>query len=304
MLHLQLFGHLSIVRFDGAAASAAVDLGGRPGGLLAFLALAQGRFFSRHELIDALWADQGEATSIGTFNTTLWRLRRALVQPPLLHDAVVVCDRRGAVGLPLDAPMRLDVAEFARLVDPGLAKPLEQLNADDVQGLKQGVALYRDDLLSGFTDDWALRERELQRRRCLNGLARLMHLAVLQEDLAAAIGCAQQILDRDPLREDIHRELMRLFLSSGQRAMALRQFEQCRTVLRKELAIQPMRETLAVYQQIAEGAIGHEELGSIPLVTSSPGGSCDGVMLDLVANARRYLALADAQLRNIASTRE
>jgi len=303
-LHLQLFGHLSIVRFDGAAVSAAVDLGGRPGGLLAFLALAQGRFFSRHELIDALWADQGDATRVGTFNTTLWRLRRALQQPPLLHDVLVVCDRRGAVGLPANAPVRLDVAEFARLVEPGLAKPLEQLSAEDLQGLKQGVALYRDDMLAGFTDDWALRERELQRRRCLNALARLMHLAVLQQDLAAAIGWAQQILDRDPLREDIHRELMRLFLAGGQRALALRQFEQCRTVLKRELAIQPMRETLAVYQQIAEGAIGHEASALAAASAPQVAASADFALLDLVANARRHLALADAQLQHIVSIRE
>ena len=41
-----------------------------------------------------------------------------------------------------------------------------------------------------------------------------------------------------------------------QRAQALRQFEHCRELLRRELAIQPMRETLAVYQRIADNAIG------------------------------------------------
>ena len=174
-------------------------------------------------------------------------------------------------------------------MEPSLAKPLEALEAEDVQRLKRGVALYRDDMLTGFSDDWALRERELHRRRCLNALSRLMHLSVLQQDFVAAIGFAQQILDRDPLREDIHRELMRLLLISGQRALALRQFEHCRAVLRQELAIQPMRETLALYQQIAEGAIERGDGGSAVLEPQAP--------QDLVANARRYLAQADAQLQ-------
>src|SRR5215470_5087532 len=78
----------------------------------------------------------------------------------------------------------------------------------------------------------------------------------LAQDYAGAIGYAQDILDRDALREDVHRELMRLFLLNGQRAMALHQFEICRGALRKELAIEPMRETLAVYQRIADSAVG------------------------------------------------
>lgn len=331
VLHVQLFGQLSIARRDGTAVSAAVDIGGRPGGLLAFLSLGQGHYYTRHELIEVLWADQPDTTRSGTFNTTLWRLRKALQRPPLAQDGLIVCDRRGAVGVPSDAQLQLDVAEFARLVEPGLARPLEQLGAEDVANLKRGVALYRDDMLTGFADEWALRERELQRRRCLNALARLMHVAVLQQDLDGAIDWARQILDRDPLREDIHRELMRLLLASGQRALALRQYECCRDVLRRELAIQPMRETLAVYQQIAEGAIGHGADGAVGHgadgatghgADGTTGHGADGTTghdtpsaadrdvepapatasqracaSDLVANARRHLAQADAQLQ-------
>lgn len=309
MLHLQLFGQLSIERREDGLRSPAVCLLGRTASLLAFLALAQGRFFTRHELIEALWTDQPEPPGVGTLNTTLWRLRRVLQQPPLRRKDLVRSDSRGSVGVPADAELELDVAEFLRLVEPALAKPLEELDAGDLARLRRGVALYRDDMLVGFTDDWALRQRELHRRHFLNAMARLMHLAVLQQDLPLAIVYAQGILDRDPLREDVHRELMRLFLLSGQRALALRQYEHCREALRKELAIQPMRETMAVYQQIAEGAIGHGEMPHVPTARDAawqaaapiavsgtwPAGVASA--LDLLSNARRHLALADADLQ-------
>jgi DNA-binding SARP family transcriptional activator len=314
MLYLCLFGHLSVARCDGPAPGAAVGLSGRPAGLLAYLALAKGRFFSRSDLLSTLWSDPAQDGSSGSFNTTLWRLRKTLARAPLEHDEIVQCDRRGAVGLARDAPLKLDVDEFSELVNPGLNKALEQLDETDIENLRRGVRLYRDDILSGFSDDWALRARELHRRLQLNALARLMQLSALARDYASAIRYAQEILDHDALREDVHRELMRLFMLNGQRAMALRQFELCRAALRKELAIQPMAETLQAYQRIADGAVGRSagpEPGVAPIAQTGRTwmrraqdrmGVLSGVAgrptpQELVSHARRYLAQADAHLQ-------
>jgi two-component SAPR family response regulator len=239
----------------------------------------------------------------------LWRLRTALARPPLAGREIVVCDRRGAIGLPLDAQLSLDVEEFSRLVAPVLARPLEQLGPADVEQLRRGVALYRDDILAGFTEDWALRARELHRRTLLNALGRLMQLSALAQDYGSAIGYGQDILDRDALREDVHRELMRLFLLNGQRARALQQFETCRGALRKELAIEPMRETLAVYQHIADSAVGRG--APAPRAQGWPAApgwlapppdhafaSPEGLLTlrDLVRRAHWYAAEADARM--------
>jgi len=305
VLYLHLFGHLSIANCNGPAPWPAVELAGRPGSLLAFLALARGRFFARSELLSALWPEQNEAGSVRSLNTVLWRLRKALARPPLAQTEVVVCDRRGAIGVPAEADLRLDVDLFSALVTPGLNRPLEQLGAADVQQLKEGVRLYRDDILAGFTEDWALRARELHRRTLLNALGRLMQLGTLAQDYPDAIRYAQEILDRDPLREDVHRELMRLFLLHGRRAMALQQFEVCRSALRKELAIEPMRETLALYQRIADSAIGRTAEPALPSfqwrvqpptepVVPAPG---QLPLRELVGRAHWYLSQAHARLQ-------
>jgi DNA-binding SARP family transcriptional activator len=307
MLYLYLFGHLSVANGDGAVATAEVELAGRPGSLLAYLALARGRFFARSELLSALWPEQSEGGSIRCLNTVLWRLRKALAKPPLAQSELVVCDRRGAIGLPVDARVQLDVDEFSRLVTPALSRPLEQLDSAHVDQLRRGVALYRNDILAGFTDDWALRARELHRRTLLNALGRLMQLSTLAQDYPRAIGYGQDILDRDALREDVHRELMRLFLLNGQRARALQQFETCRASLRKELAIEPMRETLTLYQRIADSAVRR---ATEPLVATEPTSSwlalpADHVfatpegrltLRELVGRAHWYAAQADARL--------
>ena len=311
MLYLYLFGHLSVARCDGPQPWPAVDLEGRPGSLLAYLALARGRFFARSELLNALWSEQNDTGSLHSFNTALWRLRKALAGPPLEQTDVVVCDRRGAVGLRPDAQLQLVLAQLYRVGNPHRQKPKGPKAGAGVASQRPGVGLYRDDVLAGFTDDWALRARELHRRTLLNALGRLMQVSTLAQDWAGAIRFAQDILDRDTLREDVHRELMRLFVLNGQRAMALRQFELCRAALRKELAIEPMRETLAAYQRIADGAI--RRAGEIPPAPSpapaaapwfppsplrQPVGANTALSLqELVSRAHWYVAQADARLK-------
>jgi DNA-binding SARP family transcriptional activator len=58
------------------------------------------------------------------------------------------------------------------------------------------------------------------------------------------------LLQHDPLREDVHREVMRLYVGAGQRTLALRQYELCREILARELAIEPMEETRTLYTEI------------------------------------------------------
>ena len=52
---------------------------------------------------------------------------------------------------------------------------------------------------------------------------------------------------------------MRLYQQNGQRALALRQFESCRDMLRAELDISPMVETIRLYRKIAENTAVHTE---------------------------------------------
>lgn len=342
MYRLKLFGPLSLCFEPGSGPAQSIALGGRPGRLLAYLALAKGRYFSRSELVSTLWADRAERADradtgpAGALNTALWRLRGLIERPPFRQGELIACDRGGALGLHEQARMLVDVAEFARLTEPGLAKSLAQLSEADVIGLREGVGLYRADVLTDFTDEWALREREQHRRKYLNALGRLTHLSTLARDYASAIRYAQAILDHDALREDVHRELMHLFMLSGQRAMALRQFEICRAALRRELAIQPMRETMEIYQSVADHAVGreagpsqglrgdapfHAEAGLhevravspqpemalqrrgpasalVPLPPGAPGAALPGASArQLIEAARRCLAEADAQLQ-------
>jgi DNA-binding SARP family transcriptional activator len=303
-LALTLFGGLALA-VDDDGQQTPVNVPPRSAALLAVLALGAGRRFSRSELLQLLWQDDARGGSLACLNTALWRLRKSFAPWSTQCGELVDTDAHGGLALRADASLRLDVQEFQRLVSPGLSKPLEALEAADIEQLAAGVRLYRADLLLNLDADWALRERERLRRSFLNALGRLMRYAALTGQYDEAIRRAQRVLEVDPLREDVHRDLMRYLVQNGQRALALRQFETCRALLRRELAIAPMPETVALYQRLAQAALHVDSAGpampatgaiddSLRSIAAEGIGSADG---GPIGRARQLIAEADRQLQ-------
>jgi len=54
----------------------------------------------------------------------------------------------------------------------------------------------------------------------------------------------------DVMREEVHRDLIEVYLAANQPATALRQYRQCEDILQRELAVAPMRETQALLSRI------------------------------------------------------
>jgi DNA-binding SARP family transcriptional activator len=147
----------------------------------------------------------------------------------------------------------LDVEVFEDQVGQILSKPSPALEEADVQKLTKALEVYSGGLLGGFYEDWVLRERERLRSMYLNCLAHLMNYYEYNKAFERSLAYGKQILERDPLREEIHRKMMRLYQANGQRALAMRHYELCCNLLTTELGIRPMEETQALYNQIVEG---------------------------------------------------
>jgi DNA-binding SARP family transcriptional activator len=218
--------------------------------LLAYLLLQRQRSHPRETLAGLFWGDHSQERARRCLNTTLWRLRQVLEPDGIPHGTYLLTVSPEEVGFNPESDYWLDVAVFEEQSCPVLAKPVEAMQADDARTLEGVVQLYTGELLEGFYDDWALRERERLRRMYLNCLAHLMGYYKHQQAFQESLLCGQRILDQDPLREEIQREMMRLYLANGQRALAVRQYELCRQVLATELDIPPMEETQALYAEV------------------------------------------------------
>ena len=124
--------------------------------------------------------------------------------------------------------------------------------AATIKDWQEAVELYRGDLLPGCYDDWILPERERLRQDLVNALEQLIACCERAQDYLAARQYAQRLLSSDPLREDTYRRLMKLSALSGDRAGVVRFYNQCVTVLQRELAVEPAAETLAAHQEFLQ----------------------------------------------------
>jgi adenylate cyclase len=122
--------------------------------------------------------------------------------------------------------------------------------------MKRAAGLYKGDLLDGFSlkedsfEAWAGAERERLRHLASDVLTKLIAHCDEVGDTSRCVETAARLLTLDPLREAAHRILMRAYAAQGRHASALKQFETCRDILKRELGVEPELKTVALYREL------------------------------------------------------
>jgi DNA-binding SARP family transcriptional activator/tetratricopeptide (TPR) repeat protein len=232
-IRIRLFGHVA-VEVDGEPFRLATPRKTLP--LLTYLLLNRDAPVGREFLAYVMWPDDEEEPARTKLRANLFDLARLL---PQLPDKMLLADG-DSVSLRPNLRLWLDVEEFDRLVA-------------DPQRMEEAVELYRGDLVTAIYDEWIFPERERRRNAYLAALMQLVSQARRRRDFVRGIARAQQILAIDPWREDVVRQLMAQRCESGDRAGALAEYERFAQLLRLELKVQPMAETLALRETIARG---------------------------------------------------
>lgn len=282
-MRLELLGRLKIAH-NGQPVSGFVS--SKAQALLCYLAVT-GRSHARPAVASLLWGELPETTANANLRVVLFNLRQ------LLDPFLIVT--RHTVALNPASCISLDVAEFeARVRLQESAPP-----ATAIQALREAVNLYRGELLEGFTvrdapdfEEWSLAQRERLRALGLHALHTLAVHHTARGAYAAGIDYTTRLLAIEPWREEAHRQLMWLLALSGQRSAALAHFESCRALLAAELGVEPLPETITLYEQIRDGQIGQPTLPATLLLdplTLPPDG--DAAPLPFVGRAAEWAAL-------------
>jgi DNA-binding SARP family transcriptional activator len=114
------------------------------------------------------------------------------------------------------------------------------------------VAVYGGEFLPQVDDDWALLERQRLRTLYLDSLYQLTAAYAYLNDFARATTYGRRLSAVEPLREDVHRILMRAYVAMGNRGKAIEQYRICQGELGSELGVQPMPETQALFREIVD----------------------------------------------------
>jgi DNA-binding SARP family transcriptional activator len=205
--------------------------------VLAFLAL-HGRPLARVYVAGSLWIDLSERRAAAALRTALWRLSSPAAE-------AVRCD---AQTLALDPRVDVDLAAAAR-------RAHELLGSAGAEPVPGDVALLREsgDLLPDWYEDWVLIERERFRQLRLHALEALCRSLTCAGRHAEATEAGIAAVAAEPLRESAHRTLVSAHLAEGNAGEALRQYELCRKILRRELGLQPSPEFTRLVTTVRAG---------------------------------------------------
>jgi DNA-binding SARP family transcriptional activator len=241
-LHLVLIGRPVIHRFGTSPSPVPNSL--QP--FLGFLSLERDTGCHRDRVIESLWPDIPSEQGRRRLNTTVWRARRLLGEG---RNGVLVASRAGHLSLD-SAALAIDVAPAVRALSDKRRAAAASGDPQALEELRRAVLVEASAFMAGNYHEWVVRARDRLELAVVNGVATLLELASTPSD---AIGWAELLVRLDPLREDAHRRLMRLYAETGRRADALRQYDLCAGRLRDEIGVEPLIETTLVATAIREG---------------------------------------------------
>ena len=233
-------------------------------GLFAYLLINRDHTHSKDILLDTFWPDYREEKARKCLNTALWRLRSILKNNGDSNSQCLLTTPSGDIRIRQSQDIWLDIDVFEKGIDQIIKRPIEKANHDDISKLENAIPLYRGELLEGFYDNWVLSERERLRNLYVKALRWLMLYYKSQLNFERSIEYAKMILDLDPLREEIVRNLMTLYFRLGQRSKAIQQYELCRGILQNDLGIEPLEETQELYHSIVSSAETNLSKSQIP----------------------------------------
>lgn len=234
--HLTLLGG-----FEFATDRATLALSRKARALIAYLSLQPGHSRSREKIASLLWGGYSESQARTNLRQVLSEIRRATRN---LEGGLIRTDADD-IALNL-SNVHLDVARFEALAAEAA-----------VTSLEQALSLYQGDLLDGFSmkeepfEDWVRMERERLRSVAVTVMERLVTHHFTTNKLASCAQAATRLLAIEPLREDVHRTLMRVYAAQGRFNQALQQYDVCHAALQRQLGgLEPEPETRGLYQDI------------------------------------------------------
>jgi TolB-like protein len=221
-VHLFLCGTMRIV---GPAGEDIVLRNRKTRGILAVLALAEGKRVSRSRLAGLFWGGSNDAQARMGLRHALSELNRFVNNrmPGLVEiDRTAVRLNTDLCWIDAFAP----ATHFERLLD-------------DLDGM------------SSAFDHWLAAEREKSEHRERASLERELR-QLLEEDAAPELqaAAARKLINFDPTHEGAVRSLMTAFAKMGDRVQAIREYERCLQALRSKADLQPAKETVAIYDAI------------------------------------------------------
>lgn len=221
--------------------------------LLAYLVVESEQAHSRSKLAALLWPDKPEKTALSNLRYALTNLRSAVADRATQPPHLIVSRRE--IQFNVSEHNWCDVHAFESFL-----KASE--GAGENRTISQAISLYQGCFLDGFLlpdsnpfEEWVSVQRERLQQLALKALKRLADYYEIAGKFSQSEIYVRKQLALAPWLEEAHRQLMRLLVYSDRRSLAITQYELCKTILERELDVEPTEETIQLFEQIRSGTL-------------------------------------------------
>ncbi len=213
--------------------------------LLAYFITFRGERIPADRAFDAIWAEKA-GRGLTAFHTALSRLRSALKTNENSPRLILV----------ESGDYRLDAARFSIDVEEfnsALAKARATSDDENAARLhQQAIDLYHGEYLPNLYYDWVFPERRRLTQAYLTALRALADHHYARERFTHAQELIERALRVDGLQEDLHTQAMRIYAALGNRSGLINQYQEMKKLLAKELDMEPLPATNALYKKLLD----------------------------------------------------
>lgn len=204
-------------------------------------------------LMETFWQDHDSDSARNNLNVAIYSLRQSL--KTYSGDMSPVIFDQGCYTINHEIRLNKDFEKFEKLYQSSGRHSLHTRTTANIAELELAESMYHGDFFAeDYYTEWLSEDRENLKTHYIDILKQLEQHHFENQDCEARIEMNKKIIAADPCDEDAHQHLIEIYQKSGQRHLALKQFNSCKTSLQKELDLDPSDRIYELMNQM-QGAV-------------------------------------------------
>lgn len=209
--------------------------------LFQLLLIHQNEWLNRDQIIERLWPEQPQDTTLRDFKVALNALNKALepARPKGVNPFFIVRNEN-LYSINPRAKIWWDVSLFERLS-----------RNPDQESLETARALYKGEFLAdNLYEEWTGKKREEINQTMIEVLERLSNIEMGSKNHDECIRLNEELLKIDPTWESAYRNLMAAYAARGNMGQVTMVYQRMKKTLREELNVNPSEASETLYSSL------------------------------------------------------
>ncbi len=215
--------------------------------LFFYLLLHKAEKVSQDTLIDALWQNASYKSGSDSLRKALQHVR-TIFRSNIADKGDILMSGKGSYQISPRISIKLDTEKFQALVKK--AKELREQNNEYEDYLKEAISLYKNGFAMDWYDSWVEEMRRFYQSMYEDCLIMMGDLSLSEKRYKEATIWYKKLVSLNFYNEEYHQKLMEAYSKIGRYKEIAKDFEQLRKALKKELGVEPQRETVTLYKSL------------------------------------------------------